>query len=51
MIDSLVIKESLGTGIGAIIDNGTNLYPDNLEKCYNGLCYVMWTKTAGKNLK
>jgi hypothetical protein len=51
MIDSLVIKKSLGTGIGSITDNSTNLYPDNLEKCYDGLCYVMWTKTAGEDLK
>jgi len=28
-------------GIGTIPDNSTNLYPDNLEKCYDGLCYVI----------
>ena len=44
MIDSLVIKKSLGTGIGSITDNSTNLYLDNLEKCCDGLCYVMWTR-------
>ena len=32
MIDSLVIMKSLGTGIGSMPDNSTNLYPDNLEK-------------------
>ena len=48
MIDSLVINKSLGTDMP---DNSTNLHPDNLEKCHNGLCYVMWTKTAGENLK
>jgi hypothetical protein len=44
MIDSLVINKSLGTGIEPMLDNSTNLYPDNLEKCYDGLCYVMWTR-------
>ncbi len=44
MIDSLVIKRSLGTGSGSITDNSTNLHPDNLEKCHDGLCYIMWTK-------
>jgi hypothetical protein len=43
MIGSLMIK-SLGTGIGPVLDNSTNLYLDNLEKCYDGLCYVMWTR-------
>jgi hypothetical protein len=37
MIDSLVINKSLGKGIEPMIDN-------NLEKCYDGLCYVMWTR-------
>jgi hypothetical protein len=37
MIDSLVIKKSLGTGSGSMLDN-------NLEKCYGGLCYIMWTR-------
>jgi len=32
MIDSLVINNSLGTGIKPMLDNSTNLYPDNLEK-------------------
>ena len=27
------------------------LYTDNLEKCYDGLCYVVWTKTAAENIK
>ena len=40
MIDSLVIKKSTGTGIEPMPDNSTNLYPDNLEKCYDGLCYI-----------
>ncbi|MGB6590056.1 MAG: hypothetical protein WA323_18055 [Candidatus Nitrosopolaris sp.] len=40
MIDSLVIKKSLGTGIVTLRDN--SLDPDNLEKCYDGLCYIMW---------
>jgi hypothetical protein len=39
MIDSLVINKSLGTGIVTMRDN--SLDPDNLEKCYDGLCYVM----------
>ena len=44
MISSLVIKNSTETDIGTIPDNSTNLYSYNLEKCHNGLCYVMWTK-------
>ena len=44
MIDSLVIKNSTETGIGTMPDNSTNLYPDNLEKCYDGLCYIMWSR-------
>jgi len=44
MIGSLVIKNSTETDIGTVSDNSTNLHPDNLEKCYDGLCYVMWTK-------
>jgi hypothetical protein len=51
MIDSLVINIFLRTGIVTMPDNGTNSHPGNLEKCYDGLCYVMWTKTAGENLK
>ena len=31
MIGSLVIKKSLGTDIGSMPDNGTNLHPDNLD--------------------
>jgi hypothetical protein len=42
MIDSLVINKSLGTGIVIMGDN--SLDPDNLQKCYDGLCYVMWTR-------
>jgi hypothetical protein len=37
MIGSLVINKSLGKGIEPMIDN-------NLEKCHDGLCYVMWTR-------
>jgi hypothetical protein len=44
MIDSLVIKKSLGTGIGPMLDNSTNLYPDKLEKCYDYLCYIQWSR-------
>ncbi len=44
MIESLVINKFLRTGIVIMPDNGTNLYPDNLEKCYDGLCYIMWTR-------
>ena len=50
MIDSLVIKKSLGTGIGPMLYNSTNLYPDNLEKCYNGLCYIQWSRHLTTNL-
>jgi hypothetical protein len=44
MIDSLVIKKSLGTGIGPMLDNSTNLYQDKLEKCYDYLCYIQWSR-------
>ena len=44
MIGSLMIKNSTETGIGTMPDNSTNLYPDNLEKCYDGLCYIMWSR-------
>jgi hypothetical protein len=44
MISLLVIKNYIETGMESIPDNSTKLYPDNLEKCYNGLCYVMWTR-------
>ena len=44
MTDSLVINKSIGTGIGAMPDNSTKLYPDNVEKCYNGLCYIQWSR-------
>jgi tetratricopeptide (TPR) repeat protein len=51
MISSLVIKNSTETDIGTVPDNSTNLcyyassiLPDNLEKCYDGLCFVIWTK-------
>lgn len=42
MIDSLVIKKSLGTGIVTMRDN--SLDPDKLEKCYDRLCCVMWVR-------
>jgi hypothetical protein len=41
---TLVIKRSIGTGNGPIPDNVTKLYPDNVEKCYNGLCYIQWCR-------
>jgi hypothetical protein len=44
MISSLVIKNSTETDIGTVPDNTTNLHADNLEKCYDGLCFVIWTK-------
>ena len=44
MIDSLVIKKSLGTGMGPMLDNSTNLDPDNLEKCYDYLCHIQWSR-------
>ena len=50
MIDSLEINISTGTGIGLMPDNSTNLYPDNLEKCYNGLCYIQWSRHLTTNL-
>ena len=43
MIGSLV-KKSLGTDIGTMPDNSTNLYSDNVEKCYDGLCYIQWSR-------
>jgi hypothetical protein len=46
MIDSLVIKKSTGTGITPMPDNGTKLYPDNMEKCNDGLCYLQWSDLA-----
>jgi hypothetical protein len=42
--------KSLGTDIGSIPDNSTNLHPDNLEKCHNGLCYVMWTSHTNSTI-
>ena len=53
MIDSLVIKKSLGTGIGPMLYNSTNLYLENVEKCYNGLCYIQWSRhlTAGLTVR
>jgi hypothetical protein len=36
MIESLVIKKSLGTGI-------VNM-PDNLAKSYDYLCYIQWSR-------
>jgi hypothetical protein len=39
MIDSLVIKKSLGTGIETTPDNSTNLHPYNLKSVMMG--YVM----------
>jgi hypothetical protein len=50
MIGSLVIKNSTEVGIGTMPDNSTNLHPDNLEKCYDGLCYIMWTRHLTTNL-
>jgi hypothetical protein len=50
MIDSLTIGKSLGTDIGSMPDNSTNLHPDNLEKCYDGLCYVMWTRHTNSTI-
>ena len=50
MIDSLAIGKSLGTDIGSIPDNSTNLHPDNLERCHNGLCYVMWTSHTNSTI-
>jgi hypothetical protein len=44
MIDSLVIKKSSGTGIGPMPDNSTKLYRDKMEKCYEELCYVQWSR-------
>ncbi|MFZ0510901.1 MAG: PsbP-related protein, partial [Candidatus Nitrosopolaris sp.] len=44
MINSLAINMSTGKGIGLMPDNSTNLYPDNLEKCYDGLCYIQWSR-------
>jgi hypothetical protein len=43
MIDSLVINPT-ETDVGTMPDNSTNLHQDNLEKCYDGLCFVIWTK-------
>jgi hypothetical protein len=43
MIDSLVIKKS-GIGTGPILDNSTNSHPDTLEKCYDYLCYIQWSR-------
>jgi hypothetical protein len=37
--ESLVIKKSLGTGIGSMPDNSTNLYPDNWKSVTTN--YVM----------
>ncbi len=44
MIGSLVIKKSTGTGIKPMPDNNIKLYPDNMEKCYDGLCYLQWSR-------
>lgn len=44
MIDSLVIKKFIGTGNGPMPDNITKLNPDNVEKCYNGLGYIQWSR-------
>jgi hypothetical protein len=50
MSDSLAIGKSLGTDIGSMPDNSINLHPDNLEKCHNGLCYVMWTSHTNSTI-
>jgi tetratricopeptide (TPR) repeat protein len=45
MIGSLVIKNSTETDIGTVPDNSTNLHPDMFcHMCYDGLCFVIWTK-------